>query len=90
MRSPFTALEFRQKINTANIALTSGTEYSSALMDNGHSLKLSARSEMIRLENWRISFLKTKWPNYAVNTCICYAKQETHENNFFADKDNSI
>jgi len=26
------ALEFRQKMNTANIAIISGTEYSSALM----------------------------------------------------------
>jgi len=42
----------------------------------------------LRWSSWKIaeSFLKTKWPHYAVNNYIYYTKHESS----VADKDNSI
>src|SRR6218665_60774 len=78
MGSPCTTLEFRQKINTANIAPTSGTEYSSALgiMDILQNFHQSLRSS-----GWKIGeyFFKTKWPHYAVNNYIYYTKHKSPE-----------
>jgi len=63
-------------MNTVNVAVTSGTEYSSALMQILWNFQHN-----LRWSSWKIaeSFFKTKWPNYAVNNYIYYTKHEFPE-----------
>jgi len=62
-------------MNTANIAVTSGT-YSIAIM---HILWNFQQN--LKVSSWKISesFFKTKWPHYPANNYIYYIKHESPE-----------
>jgi len=86
MGSPCTTLEFRQKINTANIAPTSGTEYSSALMDI-----LQNFHQNLRWSGWKIGEFFVKLNGPTMLQIIIFITQNTRPSIIFgADKDNSI